>query len=377
MKKITKRLFLVLSLLFLLGGATVAESDIIRVGNTGWSDTIGFYFKEMAVPPHGKNDVPYSYTLVALRAGSIQVSVKFDYDYENHASNKRAEGYYRDEYVYPNQVWTPAKAGDTLTIAGTWKLKYDWEQYHYVRSRIICKADGVESPYNLHNEYIHYSKTKKNEITASSLPWARQYDREVVANQVGYYRGWLLGSPDNHIYKTEFKIDGSGFESEYHDPEYGIFPMDFSFQGLDYFKKPTAVTWKSGEIRIYSNTSDFDVGMVRYDKDLKKYYRSVPVVPEFDGVNTRVKFKSTFVVSYDGRECTDKVHALGTRYYKTSSLFLPPLPSSSARVYDCVLKLEDFGENESDSFEHEFTVVKTHDYYGPINWSDYAIVEEL
>ncbi len=359
-----------------LGSADVPQSDILQVGNENWSKQTGFYFKEMAVPPHGKWDVPYEYTLVARRAGTLQVAVRFFYSQE-HLEPKQIEGHYRDEWVYKTKVWKPKRSGEEYTIKGTWKLKYEWEKHHYIRSLISVRAEGVPDSVSLTTQYVKYAKTLQNDITPSDFPWQRKYDRSLMTSNSGYYTGWRLGGIDNHIYKTRFIIDGKGFQSEFEDPEYGIFPSDYYFLGKGYFGENAKVNWKKGELRIYSdNVLGFDAGTIRYDKERKEYYRSFEVIPEFDGRKTKIAFKKKLYVSSDLTDCTDK-NKTNRKYYETKKLFLPQNPDSRSQSYECSLRLEDFGENLSDTFRYDFSVIKNYNYFGPLSFSRYSILEVI
>ena len=359
-----------------LTGASVPDSDILQVGNENWSKTVGFYFKEMAVPPHGKGDLPYEYTLISRRAGKLKIAVRFYYTYDKY-DPKQVEGYYRDEWVFRTTVWEPKKAGEEFTVKGTWKLNYKWEQRHFIRSLISVHIDGLPSSQNLVTQYVKYSKTFLNEITPKDFPWTRKYDPIFDSVNAGYYTGWRLGGPENHIYKTRFIIDGKGFQDEFVDPQFGVFPSDYYFLGKGYFGEYAKVDWKKGELRIYSkNILAFDAGSLRYDKDRKEYYRSFEVVPEFDGRRTKIAFKKKMYVSSDLTDCTDKLKS-NRKYYETKKLFLPQNVDARAQTYECSLRLTDFGESLSDTFTYNFNVTKNYNYFGPSSFSEYSILEVL
>lgn len=377
MKRRDNAVFVLVALLALpfVSGYTVDPKDVVYEGNEAFSKIRGFYIQDMAIPPHGKYDIHYNFTLISLRATEVDIQLSFNDIKEG--CKKQIEGLYRNEIVYPFKRWSPKGEGEKLVISGVFAMKYEWEQCAWVNARLNLVSQDASVPSKYKSTELSYvwAKTVKNEITPASFPWTRKAEPAVTSNQPGWYTGHLSGGKTQHLYHTRFVIDGSGFAEEYKNPKYGIFPMDFRFKATDYFQEPCNISWRKGSLNIYSYPFDFDVGTLRYDKVAKKYYRYIEVVPLTEGIYTKVKFKRQFYMSSDGLRCTDKSPSSYNNYVKTNKLFLPPNPDASPRAYECRLVLDDFGESESDIFTYDFTVTRETNYFGRRGFSDYVISE--
>ncbi len=351
---------------------------VLRPGSSSAAESNGYYMEEMVIPPHGKNDLEYNYTFVATQLWHFRLNLTFKYYRESESNRFPGEGNYRDETILPTTKWNPEKIGEKFVVSGVLKLKYDWEEYHFMICKLYITSEETGNNQDIPKKRTFiYPKSVQETIVPSDFPWKRKFCQEVNLQFGGTYSylGNIHGGVEGHTYLPKYGIDGSGFESEYIDPKYGIFPMNYYFLGYGYWGEAMKVDWKKGELRIYSHVADFNVGKIRYDEELKKYYVSIDVEPLYFKGKTRIAFKNKMYVSADGRECTDKSYRKPNNSYETNKLFLPPNPTSASRTYDCVFKFEDFGQNLSDRFEYSFTVTKTHNLLGPSSYSDFELME--
>lgn len=366
----------VLSILAIFCGSS--DWIVLRPGSSTKAQNCGYYMEEFVVPPHGKNDLEYNYTFVATQLWHFQLDVKFKYYRDSETITFPGEGNYRDEVILPRTKWNPEKIGEKFTVAGVFELKYAWEEYHFMIAYVYISAEETANDQDIQKtRNFIYPKSVQETIVPSDFPWKRKFCQEINLQFGGtyHYLGNIRGGEQGRVCLPKYGIDGSGFKSEYTDPEFGIFPMKYYFLGYGYWGEEMKVDWKKGELRIYSHVADFNVGKIRYDKELKEYYVTIDVVPHYTNGRTYIAFKNKMYVSADGRECTDKSYRKPNNSYETNKLFLPPNPTSASRTYDCVFKLEDFGQNLSDRFEYSFTVTKNHNLLGPSSYSDFELME--
>ncbi|MCQ2800113.1 MAG: hypothetical protein MJ228_05115 [Bacilli bacterium] len=272
-----------------------------------------------------------------------------------HTSIVPAGTYVEKGYRYEQDVYIPAAANETEEL----KIKYDT-----VVALSYNVDDYITNPFS-----YTLKRVRPRLLTYKDLPFSRKNSDGTCAIYIEE-RNY-----DYYVTKKYYKFDGSGFVSDYIADRNGAIPLwMMRFVQTGYLGNIEPLNPKKAELRIYDYTEDFDVGYVFKDPD-KRLYRSIPL-----GVETTLKGESYLVsksylstrTDYRYQTTDSKV---GDTWLKTRTIYLPPNKEGVTRVYRCKIVLDGIGEMRQDSFEHEFTLFKPHDYIGGRPGSEYYVTE--
>lgn len=370
--------------------STSNRGKIHMHGSNYGTEIMGFRLEPLYTHPHAEGDLPFEFTLTSLR-GPLDITVGLAAKYaRDNEKPPWAEKQYRKETILVTH-WKPKKAGERFHFSTVWKLRYPWENRHRIKLELgfynpdpynPSPNDGKSDVDGELSYTLVYRGTQNETIKGNRLPWRRDLNFALPGydpfkeNSLASLR---YGGERFGTYITEYAIHGRNFLDRYEDPPFGVIPLhEMYLRAQDYRDEWVDVTWKKGTMRIYGYTDDFMVGRKVYDYDKKQYFREFGIRADHRPTGTYFAYDTNLYISENGRDMKEGYAPQnGVRYYSTKHLFLPPNPTSEAREYQAELRLERFGEQNSDTFVHEFTIRKTRNTLSPVGNSNFVLKEQF
>ena len=186
----------------------------------------------------------------------------------------------------------------------------------------------------------------------------------------GFYDGSLIIGYPRYV-----EVVAHGLKDEYEVDSQGILPlkeMRFTKREYDYSSSP--LTMKNGEIRFYNYLDDFHIGTRKTD-ELSRPYISVPLQLLPDGDEAYLRSKKFLYVKEDIRNQTSEYRPEIEGYSMTKQIFLPPVKGMMGRFYECQIRLKGVGDQDADTFIHDFRVFRHSNDVGPKINSRYYVTE--
>ena len=361
-RKLKAILFALCSLSPLLTSAWSFTNDWQTVRETCYIDD--FYWQ-----PNDQTDRRAVLHMHMLKDADIALSVEASHSYnENGKTKSESRG-----DVRPGLTWIGArfdfrhyKRGQTtdfeIVVPYSQMHVGDVEQHLNVETRVMVEPETVKSwivsvPYG----YVSPTEFRLKNLE-SSFTNSKCFG--------GFYDGKLLNGNTRHVNTLV-----NGLKEEYEVNSQGILPLKeirFSKEAYDYSRSP--LTMRNGEVRFYNYLDDFHIGTRKVDEKNNPYI-TVPLDLLPDGKESYLRSKKFLYIKEDIRYQTSKYHSEREGYSMTTQIFLPPVKGMNSRFYECQIRLEGVGDQNVDTFIHDFTVFRYSNDVGPKINSRYYVTE--